>query len=254
LHLPASHTDAGDYPSDGWTFDGNTNYNATSGTVHNQIDKANTASSVASTVNPSTIGQPVTFTATVAGNPAVTCKPTGTVTFKDGTTTIGTGTLNGIGQTTFTTSTLSAGSHSIKVVYGADSNFNGSTSSVLTQSVQYTFVGFLPPIDNLPILNTSKAGQTIPVKWQLKDYNGNLIGDLSTLAPNGLGSQPIACDTHDPLDDIEELSAPGATVFRFDGTQFIYNWQTSKPWANTCRLLVVTLADGTVHTAQFKFK
>ena len=40
LHLPASHTNAGDYPSDGWTFDGNTNYNATSGTVHNQIDKA----------------------------------------------------------------------------------------------------------------------------------------------------------------------------------------------------------------------
>ena len=42
LHLGGTtHTNAGDYPSDAWTFDGNTNYNATSGTVHDVIDKAN---------------------------------------------------------------------------------------------------------------------------------------------------------------------------------------------------------------------
>jgi len=35
-----THTDAGDYPSDPWTFAGNINYNSTSGTVHDQIDKA----------------------------------------------------------------------------------------------------------------------------------------------------------------------------------------------------------------------
>ena len=83
----------------------------------------------------------------------------------------------------------------------------------------------------------------------LSDHGEERSGETRS-APGSDGGS----DTHDPLDDIEELSAPGATVFRFDGTQFIYNWQTSKPWANTCRLLVVTLADGTVHTAQFKFK
>jgi len=53
---------------------------------------------------------------------------------------------------------------------------------------------------------------------------------------------------------IEELATPGQTVFRFDGTQFIYNWQTSKSWNGTCRLMTVTLIDGTVHIAQFTFK
>ena len=254
-----THTNAGDYPSDSWTFNSsntNTNYFSESGTLHDIIDKANTTASVTSTPNPSIIAQPVTFTATVAGNPAVTCVPTGTVTFKDGATTIGTGMLNGSGQTTFTTSSLSAGSHSITVVYGADSNFNGSTgpSPAYVQSVQYIFMGFLPPIDNLPTVNSAKAAQTIPIKWQLKDYNGNLISDLGTLASDGLNSSVISCNTPGPVDAIEELAAPGSTVFRFDGTQFIYNWQTPKPWAGTCRQLQVKLSDGTTHIANFTFK
>jgi hypothetical protein len=42
LHLGGTtHTNAGDYTADSWAFDGNSNYNATSGTVHDQVDKAN---------------------------------------------------------------------------------------------------------------------------------------------------------------------------------------------------------------------
>ena len=55
-------------------------------------------------------------------------------------------------------------------------------------------------------------------------------------------------------DAIEELAAPGSTVFRFDGAQFIFNWQTSKSWVGTCRLMTVTLKDGKVYSAQFTFK
>jgi hypothetical protein len=105
----------------------------------------------------------------------------------------------------------------------------------------------------LPIINSVKAGQTIPVKWQLKDSAGNLIGDLSTLAPSGLQSIQVACSSSPPVDAIEELASPGSTVFRFDGTQFIFNWQTSKSWAGTCRIITVTLTDGTKHYAQFTF-
>jgi hypothetical protein len=43
-------------------------------------------------------------------------------------------------------------------------------------------------------------------------------------------------------------------MFRFDGTQFIYNWQTTKSWAGGCRTLQVKLSDGTSHYAQFTFK
>ena len=40
-----SHTDAGDYPSDSWTFT-NPNYNSQSGTVHDEIAKADASISV----------------------------------------------------------------------------------------------------------------------------------------------------------------------------------------------------------------
>jgi hypothetical protein len=86
----------------------------------------------------------------------------------------------------------------------------------------------------------------------LKDYAGNIISNLNTLAPNGLTSGSVACSVTS-ADVIEELAAPGSTVFRFDGTQFIYNWQTVKGW-NGCRLLQVKLSDDTSHYAQFTFK
>ena len=59
------------------------------------------------------------------------------MTFDDGTTSIGVGTLSGSGVATFSTSTLNvAGSpHTISAVYGGDSNFTTSTSNSLTQTV-----------------------------------------------------------------------------------------------------------------------
>ena len=94
-----------------------------------------TTTALTSSANPSTAGQSVTFTATVTGPTGNTTVPTATVSFLDGTTTLGSGTLNGSGVATYSTSTLSAGSHSITAVYGGDSNFSGSTSAVLTQVV-----------------------------------------------------------------------------------------------------------------------
>ena len=41
-----SHTDAGDYPADAWTFTGGQNYNDKNGTVHDHVDKADATVSV----------------------------------------------------------------------------------------------------------------------------------------------------------------------------------------------------------------
>jgi hypothetical protein len=80
------------------------------------------------------VGTPVTFTATVADVAPGTGVPTGTVTFYDGTTQIGTGTLvNGVA--TLALSTLAAGSHSIKAVYGGDTAHAASTSATITQAI-----------------------------------------------------------------------------------------------------------------------
>jgi hypothetical protein len=72
----------------------------------------------------------VTFTATVSPSAA-----SGTVTFKDGATTLGTGSVSG-GTATFSTSSLSAGgTHNITATYGGDASYYASTSSPLMQTV-----------------------------------------------------------------------------------------------------------------------
>jgi Bacterial Ig-like domain (group 3)/Bacterial Ig-like domain (group 2) len=93
------------------------------------LGKSSSSVVLSSSSNPSTYGNSVIFTATVTPSAA-----TGTVTFKDGSATLGTGTLSS-GKTTFSISTLAAGSHSITASYGGDTNYNSSTSSVLTQTV-----------------------------------------------------------------------------------------------------------------------
>ena len=82
--------------------------------------------------------QAAAFTPTVSAVSPGTGTPTGTVTFYDGPTTLGSATLGGTGAASTTTSYLSVGSHSIKVSYGGDADFKGSTSAVLNQVVQST--------------------------------------------------------------------------------------------------------------------
>ncbi len=92
---------------------------------------AATTTALASGTNPSTPGQSVTLTATVSGTGGT---PTGTVDFKEGTTTLGSGTLVG-GTATFVTSALAAGTHPITATYNGDTTFAGSTSSTVSQVV-----------------------------------------------------------------------------------------------------------------------
>ena len=77
----------------------------------------------------------MTFTATVNAVAPGSGTPTGTVSFLDGSTNLGTGALSG-GTATFSISTLAVAAHSITVVYGGDTNFLTSTSSILTQNVK----------------------------------------------------------------------------------------------------------------------
>jgi streptogramin lyase len=95
-----------------------------------------TTTGVTSSLNPSTSGQSVTFTATVSDTSGG--MPTGGVDFYDGSTDLGPGSaLSGSGNSatsTFTTSTLTADSHSISAVYSSTGDFAGSSGN-LTQTV-----------------------------------------------------------------------------------------------------------------------
>jgi hypothetical protein len=108
---------------------------STSSSITQTINQASTTTTVVSSLNPSVVGQPVTFTATVVAKAPGSGMPTGSVTFKNGSTTLGTVPLDGTGHASFTTSSLSIGNHSITAVYGGDTNFRTSTSPRLTQTV-----------------------------------------------------------------------------------------------------------------------
>ena len=83
--------------------------------------------------NSSVIGETVTFTATVTSTEGVPANTT--MTFKDGAVTIGSGALDATGTATFTTSSLSLGSHNITASFPDTGILAGSTSPVLVQTV-----------------------------------------------------------------------------------------------------------------------
>ena len=93
-------------------------------------------STVALTVapNPATYGQSLSLTATVAPAAGTTI-PSGTVTFLDGTTVLGTASTNSSGVATITTASLAGGTHALSAAFGATSDFLGSTSNAVNEVV-----------------------------------------------------------------------------------------------------------------------
>jgi hypothetical protein len=138
-----------------------------------------TTTSVQSSANPSTYGSTVTFTATIS--PAPTNGET--VTFMDGSTILGTGTLSS-GQTTFTTtaSQLKVGTHSITAVYAGDGAFATSTSAVLSQTVNARSL----TVSGLSISNKVYDGTT-SATLNTNGYTLSTVvgGDIVTLLTNG---------------------------------------------------------------------
>ncbi|MEO8574233.1 MAG: PxKF domain-containing protein [Pyrinomonadaceae bacterium] len=114
----------------------------------------------------------------------------------------------------------------------------------------YTFTGFFQPVDNTPVINLAKAGSAIPMKFSL---GGNQGLDIFAGSPS---SNAVACDTSQPVGQIEETVNAGSSSLSYNATvdQYTYVWKTNKPWAGTCRLFIMRLDDGSQHSAMFRFR
>lgn len=123
------------------------------------------------------------------------------------------------------------------------------SSCTFKVKVRYNFNGFFSPVANPPTLNAVNAGRAIPVKFDLSGDKG-----LNIFAAGNPYSVSLNCNTNDPGVDVTETVNAGGSSLSFSGGQYIYVWKTQSSWAGTCRQLVITLNDGTVHTANFKFK
>jgi hypothetical protein len=116
-------------------------------------------------------------------------------------------------------------------------------------AVVYRFGGFFQPVDNWPVVNTVKAGSTIPVKFSLGGNQG-----LSIMRAGSPSSMAVSCvGTVNRSDAIEETVTATNSGLKFSGNRYHYNWKTSASWARSCRKLRITLVDGTTHEALFRF-
>jgi hypothetical protein len=112
------------------SYSGDANFPAASVTLVQKIHASATTTSLSSSPNPSTSGEPVSFTATVTGgSPA----PTGMVTFQDGSAALAQIPLSN-GAASFSTSSLSAGSHPVTATYQSDT-LSALSSDTTTQTV-----------------------------------------------------------------------------------------------------------------------
>jgi Bacterial Ig-like domain (group 3)/Beta-propeller repeat len=93
-----------------------------------------TTTLLSSSPNPSTVGQTVTFTATVTV-PQGAGVASGTIAFLEGTVALGMGTLNGDGLATFSTTALAAGDHIITAAYDGDNSFAVSSSNPVDETI-----------------------------------------------------------------------------------------------------------------------
>ncbi|MHB1956471.1 MAG: FG-GAP-like repeat-containing protein, partial [Sulfobacillus sp.] len=132
--------------------------NQFSGKTISTLPATTTALSVSP--NPAVAGQTVTFTAQVSASSGTTV-PTGTVNFMNGSTQLGTGTLDSSGAATYTTSSLSTGSYPITAVYSGDTNYSGSTSSAVTLVVNAQPVAAATTTTLATSAATVNAGQNV---------------------------------------------------------------------------------------------
>lgn len=144
-------------------YNGSANYvTGTSPVLTQTVNLGSTMTLVGSSVNPSVSGQPVTYTATVTVVSPAAGMPTGTVSFEDGGLTIAgcaARTLTAAGTATCPFTYPGAGTHSVTTIYSGDSDFAGSASPTLMQSVNQASTS----IALASSVNPSVAGQGVTI-------------------------------------------------------------------------------------------
>ena len=183
-----------------------------------------TVASLNSSPNPSSFGQAVTFDATITGGLST---PTGVVTFKDGGTSIGTGAVDATGHAFLTTSSLSAGAHTMTAEYGGDAAHAPSgPSAPLIQVVTGTDLSI-----------TKNDGLTSAFPGQVVTYTivavnagpdaapGSTVTDIPPATLTGVtwtcvgaGGGTCTASGSGPINDTVDLPAGASVTYTLTGT------------------------------------
>ncbi len=166
--------------------DGSANNNASPLSL--VVNKASTTVSTPAMSGTPNVGATVTFSVTVTPASPGSGVPTGTVTFRDGSTTLGTFTLTG-GSASYSTSTLATGSHSITASYSGDGNFLASSSNALSAV-----------IGSRPVTLVTTATPNPPSPGQTVMFTVTIQGGPGGIPPGGTmqffdGTTPLGAVT-----------------------------------------------------------
>ena len=142
--------------------------------------KGNVVVGLTADPNPASFGQAITFEATVS---AVGPVPTGTVTFKEGSTVLGSGTLDGLGSAAIILNDLPAGDHLIVAEFGGSADYlTGASDPLLVRVDPMADLEISLSADHDPVLADSSVILSAVVKN---------LGPQTAAAVTVTGSLPV---------------------------------------------------------------
>ena len=118
--------------------------------------------------------------------------------------------------------------------------------------VVYDFEGFLWPVHNRPHVNRWRAGDTVPIRFELDGNQG-----LDVIADGWPQVAEIKCGSSAEPESGVPARHPRWTrelVFKRRKERYVFKWKTERDWAGSCRQFMLKLDDGTVKRADFEFK
>lgn len=170
--------------------------------------------------------------------------------------------FQGIQSSTSTSATLqydsgmNLASTTLVVDINGDGNSDISLKTKLGETVNspyYKWDGFLQPINDTkyhPDQSQSvfKGGSTVPVKFQPKDFNGNII--VSSVTPKWLVPEKLSPMSSPVSESVTSTTATSGSDFRWDssGQQYIYNWSTKGLTSGYWYKISVKLDDGYIYS------
>ncbi len=165
-------------------------------TLTQSVGVIGTSTALAASTTSPTFGDTVTLTATVTPGSGALGAPTGTVTFIDGSTPLGTvplAAVGGNGKATFSTAALSGGAHPVTAVYNGADAFGASTSAVVTVTVAKKATGLVAEAA-LVRLNPLLGINLGLLKARLSTASGPLAGQPVVFTIGGVTACTIVTD------------------------------------------------------------
>ena len=230
-------------------YSGDTNFLASTSSALSQIvNQASTVTSLTSSASSPILNTSVTLTANLSVVAPGAGTPTGTITFQEGSNVLSTSAVGSSEQATFSTASLSVGTHSLVASYSGDTNFQPS-SGTFSQRVAY---GVCVLYDQTRSVN---SGATFPIKLYLCDASGNDVSS-SAIVVHASGITNVS-------GSVGPVESPGSANpdnnFRFDSTQgpsggYIFNLSTTGLATGTYSLQFTAGNDPTSHSVNFGLK